>query len=60
MKYPQAPLGEYHACAPLDCVHIDKPGPIATSHDGNSYILTLVDQFTKLLYCWSLPNQTAK
>ena len=44
MKYPQAPLGEYHAGAPLDHIHIDRLGPITTSLDGNNYILMLVDQ----------------
>ena len=53
------PLGEYHAGAPLDRIHIDILGPIKTSQDGNVYILMLVDQFTKWLECWPLPNQTA-
>ena len=53
-------MGEYHAEAPLDRIHIDILGPITTSQDGNVYILMLVDQFTKWLECWPLPNQTAE
>ena len=60
IRYGQAPLGEYHAGAPLDRIHIDILGPITTSQDGNVYILMLVDQFTKWLECWPLPNQTAE
>ena len=59
IRYGRAPLGEYHAGAPLDRIHIDILGPITTSQDGNVYILMLVDQFTKWLECWPLPNQTA-
>ena len=60
IRYGQVPLGEYHAGAPSDRIHIDILGPITTSQDGNVYILMLVDQFTKWLECWPLPNQTAE
>ena len=60
IRYGRAPLGEYHAGAPLDRIHIDVLGPITTSQDGNIYILMLVNQFTKWLECWPLPNQTAE
>ena len=60
LKHHHAPLGKYHAGAPLDRVHIDILGPITTSENGNHYVLMLVDQFTKWLECWPLPNQTAE
>ena len=60
LKHHRAPLGKYHAGAPLDRVHIDILGPITTSENGNRYVLMLVDQFTKRLECWPLPNQTAE
>ena len=60
LKHHRAPLGKYHAGAPLDRVHIDILGPITTSENGNRYVLMLVDQFTKWLECWPLPNQTAE
>ena len=60
LKRHHAPLGKYHAGAPLDRVHIDILGPITTSENGNCYVLMLVDQFTKWLECWPLPNQTAE
>ena len=60
LKHHHAPLSKYHAGAPLDRVHIDILGPITTSENGNHYVLMLVDQFTKWLECWPLPNQTAE
>ena len=55
-----APLGEYHACAPLDRVHIDILGPITTSESGNCFVLMLIDQFTKWPECYPLPKHTAE
>ena len=60
LKCHRAPLGKYHAGAPIDRVHTDILGPITTSENGNRYVLMLVDQFTKWLECWPLPNQTAE
>ena len=56
--YGRALHGQYHAGAPLDRVHIDILRPLPPSKDGNVYILMLVNQFTKWLECWALPNQT--
>ena len=57
--WPKAGLGKYHAGAPLERVHIDILGPFASSTSGNIYVLMLVDQFTKWLECYPLPNQSA-
>ena len=60
VRHHRAPLGEYHAGAPLDRLHIDILGPITTSESGNRYVLMLIDQFTKWLECYPLPNHTAE
>lgn len=58
---PRAPLGAYHAGAPLERVHIDILGPFnPPSATGNKYVLMLVDQFTKWLECYPLPGQSAE
>ena len=55
----KAPLGSFHAGAPLERVHIDITGPFLLSEDGNLYILMVVDQFTKWVECLPMPNQTS-
>ena len=57
---PRAPLGTYHAGAPMQRVHIDILGPLQESSQGNKYILMMVDQFTKWVECVPLPLQTAE
>ena len=57
---PKAPLGQYHAGAPLERVHIDILGPFTPSKKGNQYVLVIVDQFTKWLECFPLPRQGAE
>ena len=57
--WPKASLGSYHAGVPLERVHIDILGPMAKSRKGNQYVLMLVDQFTKWMECYALPDQTA-
>lgn len=55
----RATLGTYHAGYPLERVHLDFLGPFPESNNGNKYILMLVDQFTKWVECYPLPDQTA-
>ncbi|KAK3085317.1 hypothetical protein FSP39_001380 [Pinctada imbricata] len=50
----------YHSGSPMERVHLDFLGPLATTKRGNSYILVMVDQFTKWVECVALPNQTAE
>ena len=57
---PKAPLGSYHAGAPMERVHIDILGPLQLSRSGNKYILMMVDQFTKWVECVPLQTQTAE
>ena len=56
---PRAALGEYHAGVPLERVHLEFMGPFPVSKAGNRYILVIIDQFTKWVECYSLPDQTA-
>ena len=56
----KAPLGQYHAWAPMERVHMDMLGPLVESKRGNKYILVLIDQFTKWIECYAIPNQTAQ
>ncbi|XP_062602775.1 uncharacterized protein LOC134264500 [Saccostrea cucullata] len=58
--HAKAGLGQYHAGAPLERVHIDLMGPFVESGKGNKYILMIVDQFTKWLECYALPDQEAE
>ena len=57
---PKAALGQYHAGSPLEPVHIDILGPFTPSSKGNQYVLMIVDQFTKWLECFPLPQQKAE
>ena len=59
-KQFQAELQFYHAGMPLEQVHIDVVAPLVESHRGNKLILVLVDQFTKWLECYAVPDQTAE
>ena len=56
----RAGLGTYHAGAPLERVHLDILGPFPRSLTGNCYVLMLIDQFTKWLECFPLPNQSSE
>jgi transposase InsO family protein len=56
----RAGLGEFHAGAPMDRVHIDVLGPFTKSPKGNTVILLVIDQFTKWLECFPLPDQSAE
>ena len=53
-------LTPYHAGVPMERVHLDFLGPLPTTKDDNSYILVIVDQFTKWVECIPLPSQSAE
>ena len=59
-RKPVGPLQSYHASMPLERVHIDVLGPFVESRRGNKLILVLVDQFTKWVECYPIPDQTAE
>jgi len=56
----KGPLGQFHAGAPMERVHMDILGPLKESKRGNKYILVVIDQFTKWVEFYALPNQTAQ
>ena len=49
----------YHTGNPMDRVHLDIAGPFPKSKDGHKYILVIMDQFTKWVEAFPIPNQTA-
>ena len=56
----RAELGQYHAGAPMDRVMMDILGPLSWTPRGNTVILMLIDQFTKWIECYPLPDQSAE
>ena len=55
----KGPLGQFHASAPLEKIHVDILGPLQKRRQDNKYILVIVDQFTKWIEIVPLPNQSA-
>ena len=53
-------MGQYHAGAPMDGVMMDILGPLSKTPRGNTVILMLIDQFTKWIECYPLPEQSAE
>lgn len=58
--HARAKLGQYHAGIPVERVHMDILGPLPLTDQKNKYILMVIDQFTKWLECYPIPNQTAE
>ena len=57
-RTPRSALGTYHASFPMERVHLDILGPInPRSRSGSSYVLVMVDQFTKWVELAALPAQ---
>lgn len=44
----------------MERVHLDFLGPLPVTKNHNSYIMMMVDQFTKWVECIPIPAQTAK
>jgi hypothetical protein len=55
----RAPLGQYLVGEPMERVQIDILGPLPLTTNGNKYILTMCDCFTKWVEAIPLPNQEA-
>jgi hypothetical protein len=53
-------LGQYHAGSGMQRLHLDILGPLPITQNGNKYILMIIDQFSKWLGCFPLPNQHAE
>ena len=56
---PRKALQTYQAGEPNERVHLDFLGPFETSLRGNKYILSIVDQFTRWIEIYPLPEQSA-
>lgn len=57
---PRAKLKQFHSGVPLERVHMDILGPLPITKNRNKYISMVIDQFTKWLECYPLPNQGAE
>lgn len=58
-KKAKLALKQYNVGAPLERMGIDIMGPLPRSTNGNKYILTIVDYFTKWIAALPLRNQEA-
>jgi len=56
----EAPLGVIHTNHRWDLVSIDLWKAGAKSKDGNEYVLTVIDGFTKFAWALPIPNKEAK
>ena len=55
-----APLGEMPTGAPMDRLSMDILGPFPESSSGNKYVLVVIDNFTRWVEIFALPDQTAE
>ena len=53
-------LNSYHSGYPMERIHMDILGPFPKSLCGNQYILMVIDQFTKWVEAFPIPNQAAE
>lgn len=59
-KHARCSMTKFHAGEPMERVHLDFLGPLPTTPRGNSFILMMVDQFTKWVECIPLPSHTTE
>lgn len=50
-------MTQFHAGVPVERVYMDFLGPLPVTKNNNTYILMMVDQFTKWVKCIPLHNQ---
>ena len=53
-------VSPHHVGYPWKRIQVDYIGPMIRSVNGNSYILTVIDQFTKYGEAFAVPNNTGK
>ena len=56
----QAPLQQFPVGCPMERVGIDITGPYPRSDDGNRFVLSAIDYFTKWPEAYAIPNQEAE
>ena len=56
----KAPMRSFTAGAPIEKCHLDILGPLPKTASGNSYVLLMVDQFTKWVEAAPMPDQSAE
>ena len=56
----KVPLEMFTSGSPMEKVHIDIVGPFPKSRQGNSFIVVLVDQFTKWVEAYPIAKQSAE
>ena len=56
----RAPLQESTTGSPMEKVHIDIMGPLPRTERNNTYVVVMVDQFTKWIEVAAVPDQKAE
>ena len=60
LRRSHAPMASFQVGAPLERMAIDVAGPFHTSKGGNSYIIVVMDYFTKWAEMIAVPDHTAE
>ena len=58
-RNPRAPMRRFHAGFFGEKVHMDVLGPFHVSDSGSKYVLIIVDNFTKFIEAYPLPEQSS-
>ena len=56
----RSPMQKYHAGLPMERLHLDTLGPFPKSERGNQYILVIMDQLSKWVEAYPVPDQEAE
>lgn len=60
-KITKSPIQNFNTPSqPMELISLDVLGPLPMSEQGNKYILTVIDHFTKYSVLFALPNITAR